>query len=56
VFTAPWTVSAPMTTLKQGLIYEYACHEGNYALLDMLRGARAAENRANDGNAAAPKK
>jgi len=27
-------------------IYEFACHEGNYALLNMLRGARLAEVRA----------
>lgn len=24
-----------------GLIYEYGCHEGNYALPNVLRGARA---------------
>jgi hypothetical protein len=24
-------------------IYEYACHEGNYAMTGMLRGARRAE-------------
>jgi hypothetical protein len=24
-------------------IYEYACHEGNYALRNILSGARAAE-------------
>jgi len=27
------------------LMYEYACHEGNYALGDILRGARLRENR-----------
>jgi hypothetical protein len=27
-------------------IYEYACHEGNYALANMLSGARAEEKRA----------
>ena len=45
VFTAPWTVSAPMTALD-AKIYEYACHEGNYAIMNILRGARAAEQRA----------
>ena len=39
-FTAPWTASLPMTTLG-GNLYEYACHEGNYAIANMLRGARA---------------
>ena len=46
VFTAPWTVSAPMITLKEGLIFEYACHEGNHGIVNMLTGARAAEKRA----------
>lgn len=45
VFTAPWTVSAPMSALD-ARIYEYACHEGNYAIMNILRGARAAEQRA----------
>ena len=47
VFTAPWTVSAPMTKL-QGHVYEYACHEGNYALMNMLKGARVEEAKARD--------
>ena len=35
----PWTgeMAWPATT---GMIYEYACHEGNYALTDILKGAR----------------
>ncbi|MBI3400907.1 MAG: hypothetical protein HY048_05755 [Acidobacteria bacterium] len=41
-FTKPWTVSLPMTK-SSDQIYEYACHEGNYALPDILRGARAQE-------------
>ena len=41
IFTAPWTVSAPMTRLPSERIYEYACHEGNYSLPNMLKGARA---------------
>ena len=42
VFSRPWTVSLPMTT-SDGPIYEYACHEGNYAMTGILRGARAQE-------------
>lgn len=42
VFTKPWTVSAPMTKLD-AKIYEYACHEGNYSLPNMLKGARLKE-------------
>jgi hypothetical protein len=30
----------------EGPIYEYACHEGNYALPDILAGARAKEKAA----------
>jgi len=42
VFSRPWTVSLPMTA-SEGRIYEYACHEGNYAMTGILRGARAEE-------------
>ena len=42
VFSRPWTVSLPMTT-EDGQIYEYACHEANYAMSGILRGARAGE-------------
>jgi hypothetical protein len=29
----------------QGRPYEYACHEGNYGVVNILRGARAADNK-----------
>lgn len=41
-FTKPWTVVLPMTRTATRL-FEYACHEGNYALKDILSGARAEE-------------
>ena len=41
-YTRPWTASIPMTTLD-GSLYEYACHEGNYGLENILLGARAIE-------------
>ncbi len=41
-FTRPWTAQIPVTKTK-GPIFEYACHEGNYAMADILAGARAAE-------------
>jgi hypothetical protein len=37
-WTKPWTMEYPFTTTK-GPIYEYACHEGNYAMGDILGGA-----------------
>jgi hypothetical protein len=43
IYTRPWTVSFPLTEDPDYRIYEYACHEGNYALENILRGARAAE-------------
>jgi len=40
-FTRPWTAVLPIARLPEGTeIYEYACHEGNYALANILRGAR----------------
>jgi hypothetical protein len=43
IYTRPWTVSFPLTADPSYRIYEYACHEGNYAMENMLRGARALE-------------
>jgi hypothetical protein len=42
-YSAPWTVAFPLTRADHYVIYEYACHEGNYALANILSGARAAE-------------
>jgi len=44
VFTRPWTAELPFAATA-GPIYEYACHEGNYALVDILTGARAQETK-----------
>lgn len=43
-FTQPWKGELTMTRSTLN-IYEYACHEGNYSLENMLRGFRAAERR-----------
>jgi hypothetical protein len=45
MWTAPWTAMIPLK-LKNELIYEYACHEGNEAIPDMLRGHRFEEREA----------
>ena len=42
MWTKPWSGELPITKI-QGQIYEYACHEANYALANTLRGARVAE-------------
>jgi hypothetical protein len=44
-FTRPWTARYPLTKTND-LIYEYACHEGNYGLEGSLAGARAQEKAA----------
>ena len=42
VWSRPWTYEVPMRRNDQPL-YEYACHEGNYGLYNILAGARAEE-------------
>jgi hypothetical protein len=42
-FTAPWTIAFPITHEPGYQIFEYACHEGNYAMSNMLSAARAEE-------------
>ena len=46
-FTGPWTVELPLTK-TEGPMYEYACHEGNYDLANILRTQRAEEQAAAD--------
>ena len=41
-YERPWTAEIPMVPLG-GDIFEYACHEGNYGLPNILAGARSAE-------------
>ena len=41
-FAAPWTVTFPITRAA-GPVFENACHEGNYSMPLILRGARAEE-------------
>ncbi len=43
-WTAPWTAALDLKARPAGLgLFEYACHEGNYGLFNMLSTARAAE-------------
>ncbi len=44
-WTRPWTIAYSMRP-AEGELYEYACHEGNYALRHILENARAAERAA----------
>jgi hypothetical protein len=42
-YTAPWKVAFPITHEPGYSIFEYACHEGNYAMSNSLSAARAEE-------------
>jgi hypothetical protein len=42
MFDEPFGGEIPFEALD-GLLYEYGCHEGNYAMENVLRGARAQE-------------
>jgi hypothetical protein len=44
-WTQPWTGRIPLDK-QDGNLYEYACHEGNYGMMGILKGARAAERGA----------
>ena len=44
-FSSKWTAAIPMTGTDE-LIYEYACHEGNYGMVNLLSGARVQERTA----------
>lgn len=43
-FTKPWTAAIPMTKTEDQ-IFEYACHEGNYGMVNLLSGARVQEKK-----------
>ncbi len=50
-FTRPWSIRIPLTTnqasrgVTEGPLYEYACHEGNYSIVNVLSGARAEDRK-----------
>ena len=44
IFTRPWSGQLYMSR-SPDQIYEYACHEGNYAMPSILSGARLEEKR-----------
>jgi hypothetical protein len=44
-YTRPWTAVEPLRAMDERL-FEYACHEGNYGMAGVLRGARVKEKEA----------
>ena len=55
-WSRPWTIELPLERDDNYGIFEYACHEGNYSMFNILSGARADERAAaeaaNQGNPA----
>ena len=47
MWTSPWTAVVALTK-TQAPMFEYACHEGNYAMEGILAGARAEEQAAQE--------
>jgi hypothetical protein len=43
-YTRPWSAMVPLSRIQEPL-FEYACHEGNYGLANILAGARAQEKK-----------
>ncbi len=43
-WTRPWTAALDLRRQTAGM-FEYACHEGNYSMLNILKGSRAADGR-----------
>ena len=46
IYTRPWRVAFPFSRDPDARIFEYACHEVNYAMTNILSGARAQEKAA----------
>jgi hypothetical protein len=46
-WVSPWTAQVPMKK-NLDMLYEYACHEGNYSMATILRGARLEEKAAEE--------
>jgi len=43
-WSKPWTAALDLTPQSEAM-FEYACHEGNNSMRNILSGARAAEQR-----------
>ena len=48
VYTRPWKVAIPLNRDPTYVIYEYACHEGNTAVANILSGGRARDKAAEE--------
>ena len=50
IWTRPWTYSYPMTEDNTQPIFEYACHEGNYGLANILTAGQVVGNRGSESS------
>jgi hypothetical protein len=48
-WTRPWTYSYPMTINDEKPIFEYACHEGNFGMSNLLSAGRLADKQGGFG-------
>ena len=53
-FTRPWSGEVPFEALNE-MVYEYACHEGNHALSNVLSGERSQEKERDAAKKSPPK-
>ncbi len=49
-YTSSWSVDLPLTNLPGYVLYEYACHEGNYSIANVLAGARIQERASQEAS------
>ena len=50
IWVRPWKVALPLKRHSEYGMFEYACHEGNYAMKNILSGARSDDARSADGS------
>ena len=53
IYTEPWGGEIPMWR-QNDLMYEYACHEANYGMFNILRGARYQERQTAESDGQEP--
>jgi hypothetical protein len=44
-WTRPWTIAMPLVLDTQSPILPFECHEHNYGMVNILKAARAAEDK-----------
>ena len=40
-WVAPWSIEVPLPRMDYERLFEFACHELNYGIINVVRGARA---------------